>query len=91
MLVFIFVYIDRGEPDPSGFPIEVEDLTYGKNIKEALDRLGITEKNFVRATFKENLLSFPTTDYQTFVNVCWGIRQKLLRKQKLAKYAKKVV
>lgn len=88
-------FMKRGQIEPSTMCIEPEELLYGKNIKDALRRLGVTPNNFVEGIVyvtdkDENLeLSFPFNDYDDFEKEAWYIRQKLKKKERLWNWAKK--
>jgi len=83
----------KGQIEASTVCVEPEELLYGKNIKDALRRLGVTPDNFVRGSVyvtdkDENIqLSFPFNNYEEFEREAWYIRQKLRKKSKKRRQA----
>ncbi len=73
----------KWDPEPVHKNISTMDLIAGKNIKEALKKLNITEDNFIRAHItiidkETNIkLSFTYDRYDRFLDLMWYIRNKL--------------
>jgi len=79
---------NKHEIEPTTVCFEPEELTHGKNIKDAIHRLGIREDNYIngKIIIKDAetgvQLSFPIKSFDDFLNITWHIRQKFRRKRK---------
>ncbi|RLF98640.1 hypothetical protein DRN58_06575 [Thermococci archaeon] len=77
----------KASPEPVFSTINEKNLLKGKNIKEALQIMNITEKNFshgsISVTDAETglKLSYNFDNYETFLEYMWYIRQKMLKKK----------
>jgi len=67
----------KSNSEPTFREVDPEDLLEGSDIKEALNKLGITENNFVQGFFEENLLKVSFKSYDDFLNTAWYVRQRL--------------
>jgi len=91
----ICVSLDKGGIEPITNCFDPEMLLKGRNIKDALKKLGITPKDFVHGTIiihdkEEDIdVRIPLREYSEFERYAWYIRQKLRQKEKV-KRAKKL-
>lgn len=89
MYVYVEIWPEEFE-EPKNIWLYPEDLLDGENIREVLKKRNITEKDFNRATVhvhdKETdlKLSFPFLTYKDFERIVWYLRQRLLKKKKMA-------
>lgn len=84
--MWVGVYLNEGGIEDYFKEICINDLLKGRNIKEALERMGITEKNFSRAILKVTdkdtkiKLKFVFKNYEEFVKYMWYIRVRLKKR-----------
>ncbi len=81
-------YVKRGEIEASTKCVPPEKLLYGKNVRDALRKLGVTPNNFVKGRVlvhdeeSDLKLSFPYHDYDEFERAAWYIRLRLIKEKK---------